>query len=66
MHKREIRRIAEVVKKENYVILPSQLFLQNRRIKVELLLCKYDKTLAVDKSERKYKRSEHKRKFSVA
>lgn len=47
LHKKEIMKILGKVKKENYTIIPLQLYLQNGFAKLEIALCKgkklYDK-----------------------
>ncbi|WP_187286228.1 SsrA-binding protein [Candidatus Mycoplasma haematominutum] len=60
LNRREINQIIELSKREKYVILPGNVFLKNRRIKVEIHLCKYNKNS--DKEKQKYRRSKEKRK----
>ncbi|MBO5947263.1 SsrA-binding protein SmpB [bacterium] len=47
LHKKEIMKILGKVKKENYTIIPLQMYLQNGFAKLEIALCKgkklYDK-----------------------
>nr|WP_232500294.1 SsrA-binding protein [Mycoplasma suis] len=54
--RREINQISDLVKREKYVIIPGGLFLQNRKIKVELNLCKYNRNYEKETSK-KYKRN---------
>ncbi len=63
LQKREIRKIIESSKKNGYSILPSSLFLKNRRIKLEIQLCKYNKNYLKEKKNKKYLRSRDKSKF---
>jgi SsrA-binding protein len=47
MHKEEIRRLGRKVEEKGYTLIPLSFYLKNRRVKVELGLCKgkksYDK-----------------------
>ncbi|AGX88838.1 SsrA-binding protein [Mycoplasma parvum] len=56
LNKKEIKQISDLVKKEKYVIIPESLFLKNRKIKVELSLCKYNRNYEKER-DKKYKRS---------
>nr|WP_238530716.1 SsrA-binding protein [Mycoplasma wenyonii] len=64
LHKREIRKIIDSSKKNGYSILPSSLFLKNRRIKLELQLCKYNKNYLKEKKNKKYLRAKERSKYS--
>ncbi|AHC39807.1 SsrA-binding protein [Mycoplasma ovis str. Michigan] len=63
LHKREIRKIIESSKKQGYSILPHSFFLKNRRIKLEIHLCKYNKEHLREKKNKKYLRSKDENKF---
>ena len=57
LHKREIRKLHALQKKDGYALIPLSVYFKNSRVKVELGLCKgkktYDKRDAVAKRDAK-------------
>ena len=57
LHKREIRKLHDLQKQEDYALIPLSVYFKNSRVKVELGLCKgkktYDKREAVAKRDAK-------------
>ena len=57
MHKREIRKLHDLQKRDGYALIPLSLYFKDSRVKVELGLCKgkktYDKRDAIAKRDAK-------------
>ena len=59
MHKKEIFKLLESIKKDGYTLIPLRIYFKNSRVKIELGLCKgkklYDKREVIAQKDAKRK-----------